>query len=90
VVEISFLSYLEGLHAKFHVNVFIVLASSGRKTQFWAYFDIWGLLYRPPFTDEGKIGVLKQTERLHLYAKFHLNVLIVSASGGQKTILGKF
>jgi len=31
-----------------------------------------------------KFGVLKQTERLHLHAKFHLNVFILSASGGQK------
>jgi len=28
--------------------------------------------------------VLEQTQGLHLQAKFHLNVLIVSASGGQK------
>jgi len=32
-----------------------------------------------------KFGVLKQTQGLHLQAKFHLNVSIVSASGGQKT-----
>ena len=25
------------------------------KKQFWTIFDIWGLLYRPPFTDEGQI-----------------------------------
>ena len=31
-----------------------------------------------------KFGVLKQTERLHLRAKFHLKVFIVSASSGQK------
>jgi len=31
-----------------------------------------------------KFGLLKQTQGLHLYAKFHLNVFIVSASGGQK------
>ena len=38
-----------------------------------------------------KFGVLKQTKRLHLHAKFHVNVFIVSASGGQKTtMLGKF
>jgi len=38
-----------------------------------------------------KFGVLKQAERLHLHAKFHLNAFIVSPSGGQKTtILGKF
>ena len=38
-----------------------------------------------------KFGVLEQTEGLHLQAKFHLNVFVVSASGGKKnTILGKF
>ena len=31
-----------------------------------------------------KFGVLKQTGRLHLRAKFHLKVFIVSASSGQK------
>jgi len=31
-----------------------------------------------------KFGVLEQTQGLHLQAKFHLNVIIVSASGGQK------
>jgi len=32
---------VERLHAKFHLNVFIVSASGGQ-TQFWANFDIWG------------------------------------------------
>ena len=31
-----------------------------------------------------KFGVLEQTQGLQLHAKFHLNVLIVSASGSQK------
>jgi len=31
-----------------------------------------------------KFGGLEQTQGLHLPAKFHLNVFIVSASGGQK------
>ena len=31
-----------------------------------------------------KFGVLEQTQGLHLPAKFHLTVFIVSASGGQK------
>jgi len=35
--------------------VFIVSASGGRKPQFWANFDIWGLPYRPPFTSEDQI-----------------------------------
>ena len=30
-----------------------------------------------------KFGVLEQTQGLHLQTKFHLNVLILSASGGQ-------
>jgi len=29
------------------VNVFIVSASGGQKPQFWAIFDIWGLLTNP-------------------------------------------
>jgi len=31
-----------------------------------------------------KFGVLEQTEGVHSHAKFHLNVFIASASGGQK------
>jgi len=31
-----------------------------------------------------KFGVLQQAQGLHWHAKFHLNVFIVSASGGQK------
>jgi len=31
-----------------------------------------------------KFGVLEQTQGLHLHVKFHVNVFIVSASGGQK------
>jgi len=31
-----------------------------------------------------RFGVLEQTQGLHLQAKFHVNVFIVSASGGQK------
>jgi len=31
-----------------------------------------------------KFGVLEQTQGLHLHAEVHLNLFIVSASGGQK------
>ena len=72
------------LHAKFHVNVFIVSASGGRKSQFWANFDFGGSCTDPLLPMKVKFGVLKQTERLHLQAEFHLNVFIVSPSGGQK------
>ena len=44
------------LHTKFHVNVFFVLASGSPKPQFWTNFDIGGLLYRSPFTDEVKFS----------------------------------
>ena len=47
----------QGLHlpTKFHLNEFIASTCGGRKPQFWANFDIWELLYRPPFTDERQI-----------------------------------
>ena len=40
------LEQTQGLHlrAKFYLNVFIVSAAGGQKPQFWANFDIWGLL----------------------------------------------
>ena len=52
---------------------------------FWQMLTFGGLLYRPHLVDGVKFGVLKQTERLHLHAKFNLNVFILSASGGQST-----
>ena len=81
------LEQTQGLHlqAKFHLNVFIASVSGGQKPQVLANFDIfWGLLYRPPFTDEGQIWCARADQGLHLQAKFHLNVFIKSASGGQK------
>ena len=37
------------LHAKCHLNLFIVSASSGQKPQFWENFDIWGTPVPTPF-----------------------------------------
>jgi len=37
-----------------------------------------------------KFVVLEQTEGLHLHAKFHLNVFIAPASGGQKQFWANF
>ena len=56
-VKFCVIEQTEGLrlHGKFHVNVFIVSVSGGKNPQFWANFDIWGLLNRLPFTDEGQI-----------------------------------
>jgi len=56
-VKFGVLEKTRGLHshAKFYLNVFIVSATGGQKPQLWAHFDFWGLLYRPPFIDEGHI-----------------------------------
>jgi len=45
----------EGHLVVFQVNVFSSKSSSGQKQQFWANFDFLGLLYQPPFTNEGQI-----------------------------------
>jgi len=77
----------QGLHlqAKFHLNVFIVSASGGQKPQLWAIFDTFGgCCTRPLLPMRVKFGVIEQTQGLHCRAKFHRNVFIVSASGGQK------
>ena len=51
----------------------------------WVNFDFWGGSSIGPFLPMTvKSGALEQTERLHLRAKFNLNVFIVSPSGGQK------
>jgi len=72
------------LHAKFHLNAFIVSASGGEKPQFWANFYFRGSWTDPLLPTRAKFGVLEHTQGLQLHAKFHLNVFIVSASIGQK------
>ena len=50
---------VERLHAKFHLNVFMVSASGGQKTQFWANFNIFFRGPVPtPFTYDGQIWCL--------------------------------
>ena len=81
------LEQTQGLHlpAKFHLNVFIVSAPNGQKPQFWANFDTFGRSCTDPLLPmRAKFGGVEQTQGLHLHAKFHLNVFIVSASDGQK------
>jgi len=75
---------VEHLHAKYHLNVFIVSASAGQKPQSWANFDIRGLLYRPLLPLTAKFGVLQQTHGICLRAKFRLDWFILSSSGGEK------
>ena len=53
--------------------------------QFWANFDTFGRSCTDPLLPmRAKFGELEQTRGLHLPAKFHLNVFVVSASVGQK------
>ena len=62
-----------------------------KKTQFWANFDNFGRSCTDPLRPmRAKFGVLEQTQGLHLPAKFHLNVFIVSASNGQKQFWTNF
>ena len=72
------------LHAKFCLNAFIVPAYGGQKPQLLAHFDIWGLLYRPPFTDEGQIWCAIAHPRHTLTSKFRPDRLILSSSVGEK------
>jgi len=53
-VKFGVLQQTQGLHlqAKFHLNVFSVSASVAKNHNFGQILTSWGLLYRPPFTDE--------------------------------------
>ena len=62
-----------------------MLASGDQEPQFSANFDTFGRSCTDPLLlMRAKFGELEQTHGLHLPAKFHLNVFIVSGSGGQK------
>ena len=56
------------LHAKFHLNGFIVSIAGGQKPQFCSNFDIWGHLYRPPFIDEGQVWYARADPLCNLHA----------------------
>ena len=49
----------------------------------WQILTFGGSCTSPLLPMTVKFGVLKQTERLYLQAKFHPNAFILSASGGQ-------
>jgi len=73
------------LHAKFHLNVFIVSASGGQKHNFGQILTYWGLLYRPPFADEGQIWcAVADLYGVRLRAEFCLDQFILSPSVGKK------
>jgi len=73
------------LPAKFHLNVFVVLASGGQKPQFWTNFDIFGgSCIDSLLPMRAKFGVLQHTRGLRLCAKFRLDRFILSPSGGKK------
>ena len=73
------------LHAKFHLNVFIVSASGGQKpTILGEYFDCWGSCTNPLLPMRAKFGVQYQTHGVRLRAKFRLDQFILTPSGGDK------
>jgi len=73
------------------VNVFIVLSSGGRKPQFWQILTFGGLLYRPPFTDEGQIWCAKADRTSTLTSQMSSEcVYYVGFQWPKTTILGKF
>jgi len=89
MVKSSVLEQTQGLHlqVKFHLNVFIVSASGDQKPHFSANFDIFWLLYRPPFIDEGQIWYAIADTQYTFIANFRLDRFILSFSGGEKKII---
>ena len=82
----------EGLHAKFHLNVFIVSPSGGQKPQFLGtFFNFDGLLYRLPFTDKGQIWCPEADRMSTLTCQISSeSVHCVGLQWPKTTILGKF
>ena len=79
------------LHAEFHLNVFIVSFSSGQKPQFWAHFELWGLLYRLPFPDKGQIWYPEADRTSTLTCQISSEIVhCVGFQWPKTTILGKF
>jgi len=78
------------LRAKFHLNMFIESASGGQKPEFWANFDFWGLLYRPPFTNEGQIWYNAIADPQSTCVKIALDRFILSPYDGKKPNFCRF
>ena len=62
------LEQTQGLHlqTKFYLNVLIVSAFGGQNHNFVQILTLGGLLYRPPFTDEGQIWCARADARCTL------------------------
>jgi len=81
----------ERAYAKFYLYVFVVSASGGQKPQFWQMLTFWGLPYRPPFTDEGRIWYARADPRSTLTGQISSeSVHCVGFRWPKPTILGKF
>jgi len=89
-VKFGVLKQTDRLHlqAEFHLNVFILSPSGGQNHNVGQILNFGGFCTGSLLPIKVKLGVLKQTGRLHLRAKFHLKVFIVSASSGQKPQFG--
>jgi len=55
------------------------------KTIFWANFDIWELLYRPPFSDEGQIWCARAEPRYRLTRQISSRLVYFVALWRRKT-----
>ena len=87
------LEQTQGLHlqAEFHLNVFILSASGGQKSNFGQILTFWGLLYRRPFTDEGQIWCAIADPRSTLTGQIASQcVRCVGFQWPKTTIFGKF
>jgi len=82
---------VERLYAKFHLNVFTVSASGGQKHNFGQFLIFGGLLYPPPFTDEGQIWCARAEPRSTVTDQISSEcVHCVGFRWPKTTILGKF
>jgi len=76
---------VERLHAKFHLNVFIVSASGSQIPQLWANIDIWGTPIPTTLLTRAKFSALEQTYSVRLHATFRLDQFISVALRRRKT-----
>ena len=66
---------VEGLHAKFHLNAFILSASGVQKPQFWANFDFW-------WACRSVYSIALWRRKTPIFAIFGLRHLVMSTVGG--------
>jgi len=71
---------VEGLHAKFHLNAFILSASGVQKPQFWANLDFWWAIYK--YKSRSVYSIALWRRKTPIFAIFGLRHLVMSTVGG--------